>query len=89
MNPKIRCRLVAQEVAYGERFDELFAETPSLSSVKIALHLAAGGGCDCKLMVMDVKCAFLYGKMKRNIYMELPTQEQSRRTSCRTSSASG
>ena len=76
MNPKIRCRLVAQEVAYGERIDELFAGTPSLSSVKIALHLAAEGGCDYKLMVMDVKCAFLYGKMKRNIYIELPTQDE-------------
>ena len=28
MNLKIRCRLVAQEVAYGERIDELFAGTP-------------------------------------------------------------
>ena len=27
-------------------------------------------------MVMDVKCAFLYGKMKRNIYIELPTQDE-------------
>ena len=76
MNPKIRCRLVAQELAYGERIDELFAGTPSLSSVKIALHLAAEGGCDYKLMVMDVKCAFLYGKMRRNIYIELPTQDE-------------
>ena len=76
MNPKIRCRLVAQEVAYGERIDELFAGTLSLSSVKVALHLAAEGGCDDKLMVMDVKCAFLYGKMKRNIYIELPTQDE-------------
>ena len=70
MNPKIRCRLVAQEVAYGERIDELFAGTPS------PLHLAAEGGCDYKLMVMDAKCAFLYGKMRRNIYIELPTQDE-------------
>ena len=44
--------------------------------MKIALHLAAEGGCDYKLMVMDVKCAFLYGKMRRNIYIELPPQDE-------------
>ena len=27
-------------------------------------------------MVMDVKCAFLYGRMRRNIYIELPTQDE-------------
>ena len=25
---------------------------------------------------MDVKCAFLYGKMKRHIFIELPTQDE-------------
>ena len=63
INRTIRCRLVAQELAYGERIDELFAGAPALSSVKIALHLAAEGGCDYKLMVMDVKWAFLFGNM--------------------------
>ena len=25
-----------------------------------------------KVMVMDVKCAFLYGEIRRNVYIELP-----------------
>ena len=33
----VRCRLVAQELGYGERLDELFAGTPSLGSVRMAL----------------------------------------------------
>ena len=75
-NPKTRCRLVAQEMTCGERIDELFAGTPSLSSVKISLHFAAEGVSDYKLMVMYVKCAFLYGQMRRHVYIELPTQDE-------------
>ena len=67
----VRCRLVAQELGYGERLDELFAGTPSLGAVRIALtHAARDEGH--KIMVMDVKCAFLYGDMRRNVYIELP-----------------
>ena len=74
--PKVRCRLVAQELGYGERLDELFAGTPSLPTVRLAiLHAARGGGQYC-LMVMDVKCAFLYGDMKRSVYIELPVQDE-------------
>ena len=35
--PKIRCRLAAQELAHGHKMDELFAGTPSLTSVKLVL----------------------------------------------------
>ena len=73
--PKIRCRLVAQELGYGERIDELFAGTPSLTSVRLALHHTAKGGNDHQIMIMDVKSAFLYGVMKRKVYIELPTQD--------------
>ena len=33
----VRCRLVAQELRYGQRLDELFAGTPSLAAVRMAL----------------------------------------------------
>ena len=33
----VRCRLVAQVLHCGERLDELFAGTPSLGSVRVAL----------------------------------------------------
>ena len=40
-SPKVRCRLVAQGLGFGERMDELFAGTPSLSAVKMALANAS------------------------------------------------
>ena len=67
----VRCRLVAQELGYGERLDELFAGTPSLGSVRTALTHAMRKPSH-KVMVMDVKCAFLYGEIRRNVYIELP-----------------
>ena len=67
----VRCRLVAQELGYGERLDELFAGTPSLGSVRMALTHAMKKP-NHKVMVMDVKCAFLYGDIRRNVYIELP-----------------
>ena len=67
----VRCRLVAQELGYGERLDELFAGTPSLGSVRMALTHAMKKP-HYKTMVMDVKCAFLYGEIRRNVYIELP-----------------
>ena len=33
MDLEVRCRLVAQELGYGQRMDELFAGTPSLMVV--------------------------------------------------------
>ena len=74
-DPRVRCRLVAQELAFGERMDELFAGTPSLSSMRMALAHASSRTCKRKLMVLDVKCAFLYAKTTRNIYIELPSRD--------------
>ena len=42
--PEIKCRLVAQELGYGQRMDELFSGTPSLSTVKLVIAHAAKGG---------------------------------------------
>ena len=67
----VRCRLVAQELGYGERLDELFAGTPSLGSVRMALTHAMKQPTH-RVIVMDVKCAFLYGGIRRNVYIELP-----------------
>ena len=75
LNPEVRCRLVAQELGYGQRMDELFAGTPSLMAVKLILHHAAKGGPEQGIMVLDVKCAFLYGQIRRRVYIELPQQD--------------
>ena len=56
----VLCRSVAQELEFCERLDELFAGTPWL-----------GKGTH-KVMVMDVKCAFLYGEIQRSVSFELP-----------------
>lgn len=71
----VKCRLVAQELGYGQRMDELFSGTPSLMAVKVALAHAAKGGKSRGVMIMDVKAAFLYGKCRRKIYIELPSQD--------------
>ena len=73
--PQVKCRLVAQELAYGTRMDELFANTPSLSCVKLAMIHAAQEGKNRKLMTLDVKSAFLYGAARRKIYIELPSAD--------------
>ena len=62
---------MAQELGDGERQDELFAGTPSLGSVRVALTHAMKKDTH-KVMVMDVKCAFLYGEIQRSVYIELP-----------------
>ena len=75
-NPKIRCRLVAQELGFGTKDDELFAGTPSMTAVKMILaKMASSHDAGVELLVLDVKCAFLYGKMRRTVYIEPPTQD--------------
>ena len=73
--PKVRCGLVAQEIAYGEKMDELFAGTPSLAAVRVVLSLMLYNRANI-LMVLDVKRAFLYGNMRRTGYIELPEQDE-------------
>ena len=81
MDPEVRCRLVAQELVYGQRMDELFAGTPSLMTVKLILHHAAKGEPEQGIMVLGVKCAFLYGQIRRRVYIELPQQDSAPPTS--------
>ena len=72
-HPQVRCRFVAQELALGEKLDELFAGTPSKSAVRLLLlHSRQNGRC---IMTMDVKTAFLYGVVRRKVYIELPRRD--------------
>ena len=72
----MRCRLIAQELGYGIRDDELYAGTPSLATMKLML---AWFSCMCpmenSMMIVDVKSAFLYGAARRTIYIEFPEQD--------------
>lgn len=67
--PEVRCRLMAQELGYGHRLDELVAGTPTLTIVKLLLSVLAER--DLVVTLLDVKCAFLYGIIRRNVYIEL------------------
>lgn len=53
--PEFRCRLVAQELGYGERLGELCAAARSLAIVKLLLSAAAER--DMSVMLLDVRRA--------------------------------
>lgn len=74
-NPDVRCRLVALELGYGERLDELFAGTPSLMVVKMLLLKVSMKPKELGVIVLDVRCVFFYSKMRRRVYIELPEQD--------------
>lgn len=60
-----------------ERLDAHFAWTPSLKVMKLLRFLAAER--DLANMVLGVKGVFVYGAMGRNLYIELPCQDQRNR----------
>ena len=62
----VRCRSVAQELGYGERPDEL-----PLGSVRVARTHAMKKDTH-RVMVMDVRCAFLHGEIQYLVYIKLP-----------------
>jgi len=74
--PKVRCRLVAQELGHGVKDDELYAGTPSLSTLKLLLswYCVLGGEMNV-VKVIDIKCAFLYGEARRKLFIELPDRD--------------
>ena len=76
---RIRSRLVAQEFATQGDRDDLFAGTPPLAATKMILSELASSGRqgpgDHRLMVLDIKRAFLYGYIEDELYIELPDED--------------
>ncbi len=75
---KVRCRLVAQEFAGNDKREDLYAGTPPLSATRYLLSDSVSRGRRnkrVKLMVVDVKRAFLHGYCTRSVYIELPGAE--------------
>ena len=73
----MKARLVAQEFA-STRIDRdtLFAGTPSLGAMRLLVSRIASGRSDgMLLMTADVKTAFLYAPMKRDLLIELPPED--------------
>ena len=77
--PKVRSRLVCQEYAVGPKRDELYAPTPPLAAARMLLSMCASRGRrgpgDYRILLMGIKKAFLYGKMSRHVYIELPSED--------------
>ena len=77
--PKVRSRLVGQESAHGERRDDLHAPTPPLAAARFLLSTCASRGKrgpgDYRILLMDIKNAFLCGKISRSVYIELPAED--------------
>ena len=72
-----RSRLCAQEFAKGEQRDDLFAGTPPLLATKLLASLCASTGQQHgkRLMVLDVKRAFLHGDIQRFVYIRLAAED--------------
>ena len=69
-SPNYRCRFVAKDIKKDLRPD-LYAATPPLEALKVVLAAAAKGGKGVGLMVNDVKRAYFYAPVVREIYVDL------------------
>jgi hypothetical protein len=64
------------EFGFDEPREDVFAGTPPLFAMKLLLSLASREKPLSKIiMLLDVKCAFLYGEAKRIVYIELPPED--------------
>jgi hypothetical protein len=78
--PKVRSRLVAQEFARGKTPEDMYAPTPSLMATRWLVSEAASQGVrgpgSVRLMALDFKRAFLYGQVERELYIEIPAEDE-------------
>ena len=81
-NDAVRSRLVAMDFNRnkGKKDDEMFAPTPSLLASRWIVSRTASqnwrGQGEMRLMAIDFTKAFLYGNMEREVYIELPEEDQ-------------
>ncbi|CAM8962672.1 unnamed protein product [Rhodiola kirilowii] len=70
---RYKARLVARGFSqeHGVDYDETFSQVAKLMTIRVLLALAANK--TWKLWQMDVKNAFLYGELEKEIFMEQPT----------------
>jgi hypothetical protein len=77
VNVDCRSRLVGREFNVG-RDDALYAATPPLEALRIIISEAAtiaGGDQRRELMVNDVRRAYFYAKIDRDVFIELPAED--------------
>ena len=71
-----RSRLVAREIKTDGRPD-LFAATPPLEALKVVLSMLTSGNKGEKLMVNDVSRAYFCAPARRQVFVELPSEDKS------------
>ena len=76
----VRSRLVCQDLNNDKaRSDEMFAPTPPLTASRWLVSCMASesiyGLGQLRLMALDFSKAFLYGDMKREVFIELPNED--------------
>ena len=75
----MRSRLVGQEFVHGQRRDDLYAPTPPLAAARYLLSTCASrcqqGPGNHRILLLDIRKAFLCGKMSRTVYIELPSED--------------
>ena len=77
INKDYRSRLVGQEFA-THRDDALYASTPPLETLRLIISFASSGKDATKrqIMICDVRRAYFYAKATRNLYIELPKEDE-------------
>ena len=77
VNVDCRSRLVGREFNVG-RDDALYASTPPLEALRMIVSEAAtvtGEVENREIMVNDVRRAYFYAKIERDVYIELPPED--------------
>ena len=73
--PNYRSRLVAREINTSKR-DDLFAATPPLEALKVILSLTTSSNKGEIIMINDISRAFFHAPAKRQVYVQLPTEDK-------------
>ena len=73
--PDYRSRFVGKEFNVGVD-PELYAATPPLEALKLLLGHASSGDGLAHLMLSDVKRAYFHAKANRELYVELPEEDE-------------
>jgi hypothetical protein len=75
--PEYRSRLVGREVIVGKD-DALYAATPPLEALRLIISHAAtypDSGPQRVVMINDLRRAYFYAKITRDVYIDLPKED--------------